>query len=58
MLIEATIFGRYERLLNERWHLTQRYVHSSYQLDAPHQPVVAIQNAAALVGLESLDFAR
>jgi hypothetical protein len=58
VLEEASIFGRDERLLDEFGNERERYVHSAHDLEAPHRPIVAIEDETPLVGLEALDVAR
>jgi hypothetical protein len=57
MFVKAAVFSGDERLLDEYRDLAQGYVDASHQLDSAHQPVVAIEDAAALIGLEGLDVA-
>ena len=58
MLVEAAIFGGDERLPDEIGNLAERDVDTPHQLEPAHYAVVAVEDASALVGLESLDVAR
>ena len=58
MLVKAAIFGGDERLPDEIGNLAERDVDTPHQLEPAHYAVVAVEDASALVGLESLDVAR
>ena len=58
MLVEAAILGRNERLLDELGDGTQRHVDSTDDLEPAHRSIVAVEYAAALIGLEGLDRSR
>jgi len=58
VLVESPVFGRDEGLLNKFGNGAQRNIDAPDQLQPPHDAVVTVEDAAALVGLEILDGAR
>src|SRR5438445_8563023 len=58
VLVEATVLSGDERLLDELRNGAEGNVDAADQLQSSHQTIVAIEDAAALVGLEGLDVAR
>ena len=58
VLVEAAVFGGDERLPHELRDRAERNVDAAHGLQASHDAVVPVEDAAALIGLESLDLAR
>ena len=55
VLVKTPVFGRDERLLNELRDLLEGNIHPPHGFQASHGAVVAVEDYAALVGLETLD---
>ncbi|HXN76365.1 MAG TPA: hypothetical protein VN876_07005 [Gemmatimonadaceae bacterium] len=58
MLVEPPVFSRDEGLLDELGYGAERNVDAPHQLKPPHEAVVPVEDASALIGLEILDGAR
>ena len=58
LLFQEMTYTRDERLLDEFRDRLERDVESPDRLQAAHDPVVAVEDLSALVGLEALDVTR